>query len=96
MGSVRNQAFGERWRGEATAGLRALGLDPPDCLPPRPDLSLVRPILHHAPRRLAATVVPAPLPDHAFWLRRWAERAVAAGALTIDHPAACTLLLEAR
>jgi hypothetical protein len=22
-------AFGERWRGEATAGLRALGLDPP-------------------------------------------------------------------
>jgi len=38
----------------------------------------------------------------AFWsaLRRWAERAVAAGALTIDHirnadPAACTLLLGA-
>ena len=35
----------------------------------------------------------------AFWsaLRRWAERAVAAGALTVDHirsgdPAACTLL----
>ena len=27
-------AFGERWRGEATAGLRALGLDPPDCLLP--------------------------------------------------------------
>jgi hypothetical protein len=22
-------AFGERWRGEAVAGLRALGLDPP-------------------------------------------------------------------
>ena len=27
-------AFGERWRGEATAGLRVLGLDPPDCLLP--------------------------------------------------------------
>jgi hypothetical protein len=27
-------AFGERWRAEATAGLRALGLDPPDCLLP--------------------------------------------------------------